>query len=95
VAALIIMFNATKDPNPSVHQTAAEAGRAAGIRMRHLIGSPRMMRHLIGGPLSVAVFFWVLGTIFCLWGRTLKRTLDTEVSASANLSQAEKRELRA
>lgn len=82
VVALIIMFKAPKATTPS-HQTAFEAGQAAGIRVRHLIG----------GPLSVTVIFWVLGTFSCLSGRILKKTLDTEVNTSAILSQTEKQAL--
>jgi hypothetical protein len=41
------------------------------------------------------VFFWVLGTVSCLWGSRQKKTLDREVNASAILSQEEKRELQA
>jgi hypothetical protein len=53
------------------------------------------MRHWTGGPIGLAVIFIGLGTIFCLWGRTQRRALDTEVNESATLSQAEKQELRA
>jgi hypothetical protein len=53
------------------------------------------MRHLTGGPRGLAVFFWVLGTVSCLWGSRQKKTLDREVNASAILSQEEKRELQA
>jgi hypothetical protein len=86
VAALIFMFSPPKAPKPlSSHSAAYEAGYAAGVRMRHLTGGPR----------GLAVFFWVLGTVSCLWGSRQKKTLDREVNASAILSQEEKRELQA
>jgi hypothetical protein len=84
VLAAIIMFDAPKAPEPR-NQTAFEAGRAAGIRARHLIG----------GPISFALVLWVMGTVSCLWGRRQMKTLDAELSAAAFLSQAEKRELQA